>query len=243
MRNAVLRLARAIKKKNDFKIDERMPTTAVLAMLWTTGLAFARGLWRRPWLGGARGMLFIGKQVTIRNPRLVTVGRSFVAEDFTEIQGLCSQGVRIGNNVTMARYSMIRPSGYYGGEIGVGFEIGDGSNIGAYSYMGAAGGITIGRNVMMGPRVSILAEQHNFERTDAPMKSQGTTRKGIVIGDDVWLGASCCILDGVTIGEGAIVATAAVVTKDVPPYAIVGGVPAKVIRMRGEGQPESPEGG
>ena len=236
MRNLVLKLARAIKKNPDFKIDDRMPTTAILAMLWTTGLAFLRGLWRRPWLGGAQGMLFIGKHVTIRNPRLVNVGRSFVAEDYTEIQGLSAEGVRIGNHVTMARYAMIRPSGYYGGEIGVGFQIGDGSNIGAFAYMGAAGGIRIGRNVMMGPRVSILAEQHNFDRTDVPMKSQGTVRKGIIIGDDVWLGANCCILDGVTVGEGAIIATGAVVTKDVPPFAIAGGVPARVIRMRGEGE-------
>lgn len=151
MRNLVLKFARAIKKNPDFRIDDRMPTTAILAMLWTTGLAFLRGLWRRPWLGGARGMLFIGKHVTIRNPRLVSVGRSFVAEDYSEIQGLSAEGVRIGNNVTMARYAMIRPSGYYGGEIGVGFQIGDGSNIGAFAYMGAAGGIRIGRNVMMGP--------------------------------------------------------------------------------------------
>lgn len=235
IRRLVLKLVRAAKRNPDYRVDERAPTSALLAMLWTVSLALLRGTWRRLWLGEVRGLLFIGKHVTIRNPRLVRVGRSFVAEDYTEIQGLSQKGVRIGDNVTMARFAQIRPSGYYGGEIGVGFEIGDNSNIGAYGYMGAAGGIRIGKNVMMGPRVSLLAEQHVIDRVDIPMRDQGTTRQGIVIEDDVWLGANCCVLDGVTVGRGAVVAAGAVVTKDVPPFAIVGGVPARIIRMRTEG--------
>jgi len=239
LRPVVLKLVRAVKRNPNYRIDERMPSSALMAMLWGLGLALLRGCWRRLWLGQARGLLFIGKHVTIRNPRMVRVGRSFVAEDYTEIQGLSQNGVRIGDNVTMARFAQIRPSGYYGGEIGVGFEIGDNSNIGAYCYVGAAGGIRIGNNVMMGPRVSLLAEQHVIERVDIPMREQGTTRKGIVIEDDVWLGANCCVLDGVTVGRGAVVAAGAVVTKDVPPFAIVGGVPARIIRMRTEGQEPS----
>lgn len=233
MRGIVLRLVRIVKRNPDYKIDERMSTLALVAMMWTVAISAVRGLWRRPWLKRAHGLVFLGKHVTIRNPRQLEVGRSFVAEDYTEIQALSQQGVRIGNNVTMARFAMIRPSGYYGGELGVGFQIGDNSNIGAFAYVGAAGGIRIGKNVMMGPRVSLLAEQHNIESPDVPMKQQGTTRKGIVIEDNVWLGANCCVLDGVTIGEGAVVAAGAIVTKDVPARAIVGGVPARVIRMRG----------
>ena len=234
MRKLVVRLARALKKNPDFKIDDRMPLSAISAMLWSVMLSAIRGFCKRMWIGHVEGLLFVGKNVTIRNPRQLRVGRSFVAEDYCEIQALSQNGVKIGNSVTMARFSMIRPSGYYGGELGVGFEIGDNSNIGAYAYIGAAGGIRIGCNVMMGPRVSLLAEQHNIDVVDVPMKLQGTTRKGIIVEDDVWLGANACVLDGVTIGRGAVVASGAIVTKDVPPFAIVGGVPAKVIRFRGE---------
>ena len=233
MRSLLLKLVRKLKKNPNYKLDYRMPTSAVLSMLWMLFIAFQRGLLRRPFIGKVHGMLFLGRSVTIRNPGMLREGRNFIAEDFTEIQALSQNGVDIGSNVTMARFAQIRPSGYYGGELGVGFQIGDNSNIGAFAYVGAAGGIRIGNNVMMGPRVSLLAEQHNIERTDIPMKDQGTTRKGIVIEDDVWLGANCCILDGVTVGRGAVIAAGAIVTKDVPANAIVGGVPAKVIRMRG----------
>ena len=85
---------------------------------------------------------------------------------------------------------------------------------------------------MMGPRVNLLAENHNFERTDIPIKAQGVRRSFIAIGDDCWLGANCTILAGVTIGQGSIVAAGAVVTSDVPPFSIVGGVPARLIKSR-----------
>ncbi len=232
MRGSIIKIVRLVKRNPNYNIDDAMPTSALVAMLWAVAMSLLRGMLRRPFIGQKRGLLFLGKQVTIRNPGMLHVGRSFVAEDYTEIQALSSDGVEIGDNVTMARFAMIRPSGYYGGELGVGFKIGDNSNIGAYSYMGAAGGIRIGSSVMMGPRVSILAEQHNFNAIDIPMKEQGTSRKGIVIEDDVWLGGNCVILDGVTVGRGAVVAAGAVVNKDVPQFAVVGGVPAKVLKLR-----------
>jgi len=78
------------------------------------------------------------------------------------------------------------------------------------------------------------AENHNIGRTDVPIDAQGVTRQGIVIEDDCWLGGGATILAGVRVGRGAVVAAGAIVTRDVPPYAIVAGVPARVVRMRGE---------
>jgi len=94
--------------------------------------------------------------------------------------------------------------------------------------------IAIGDNCLFGPSVIIETHNHGFSRTDIPMNQQQLTEKDIIIGNDVWVGARVVILQGVTIGDGAIVAAGAVVTKDVAPYSIVGGVPAKLIRMRKE---------
>ncbi len=120
--------------------------------------------------------------------------------------------------------------GAYFGD-GAQIEIGDGSAIGVNCEV--VGPVRIGHHVMMGPDVIILTQNHHFERLDIPMCEQGyRPPEAVVIGDDVWIGTRAIILPGVTIGRGAIIGAGAVVTKDVPDYAIVGGVPAKVIRYR-----------
>lgn len=85
---------------------------------------------------------------------------------------------------------------------------------------------------MMGPEVTILTHTHRIDRTDIPMGQQGSMVCEVVIGDDVWIGMRSIILPGVRIGSGAVIGAGAVVTKDVPNYAVVGGVPARVIRYR-----------
>lgn len=116
----------------------------------------------------------------------------------------------------------------------MGLIVGDNSNIGPFSYIGCSGLITIGSNVMISPRVSIYAENHNFERTDIPMKDQGVTRKDVIIEDDCWIAANSVVLAGVTIGKGTIIAAGSVVTTDIPSYSIAAGVPARVIKKRNE---------
>lgn len=91
----------------------------------------------------------------------------------------------------------------------------------------------IGENVLMGPDVIIFTMNHAADRTDVPIGAQGMTEKRkVTIGNDVWIGQRAIIMPGVTIGDGCIVAANAVVTKNVPPYCIVGGVPAKVLKRR-----------
>ncbi len=226
------KLVTKIKRDPDYKLDQSMRFGDLAAMMMKLGFGFARGLINRPFFGGVKGLYFIGRRVKLRNRKHIFLGRNFIAEDDCEIQGLSKEGIHFGNDVTIGSYAMIRPSGYYGRESGVGLRMGDGSNIGAYSYIGASGGITIGREVMMGPRVSLYAENHNFDDTGVAMRRQGSTLQGIVIEDDCWLAGNCIILDGVTVGKSSIVAAGAVVTKDVPPYSIAGGNPARIIRSR-----------
>jgi maltose O-acetyltransferase len=93
--------------------------------------------------------------------------------------------------------------------------------------------LKVGKDVMMGPYVVIIGDNHRFDNLDLPMRLQGTQEYPPVrIGDDVWIGARAIILPGLTIGNGAIIGAGSVVTKDVPPYAICAGNPAKIIRYR-----------
>jgi len=178
------------------------------------------------------GLTLIGKNARIRNNRYITSQGNLIIEDFAEVQGMSSEGINFGKNVSIGQFALIRPSDYYGRNIGKGLTIGDNSNIGPYNYIGCSGKITIGENVMFGPRVSLYAENHNFDRLDISMKEQGVTTGEIIIGDDCWIASNSVIVNNVHIGKGCIIASGSVVTKDIPPYSVAAGVPAKVIKSR-----------
>ena len=109
-------------------------------------------------------------------------------------------------------------------------KIGDNSGIGMRSHVEA---VEIGKNVMIGPELIVFSGNKRFDRTDIPMIEQTSDEVSpVVIEDDVWIGARVIILPGRTIGQGAIVGAGSVVTKDVDPYSIVGGNPARVIGHR-----------
>lgn len=111
-------------------------------------------------------------------------------------------------------------------------------SIGNYSYInphciiGGQGGVTIGNFVMISYNCNIVSANHGYSNWQKPMRLQGIVTKPVVIHDDVWIGANAVILPGVTIGRGAIIGANAVVTKNVDEYAIVGGVPAKLLKYR-----------
>ncbi len=94
-----------------------------------------------------------------------------------------------------------------------------------------SGKIIIGNNVAIGPNVVIRASNHCYAKKGIPYYLQGHSGGEINICDDVWIGANCVIVPGVTIHKGAVIGACAVVTKDIPEYALAGGVPAKVIKL------------
>ncbi|WP_083638650.1 acyltransferase [Rhizobium oryziradicis] len=119
-------------------------------------------------------------------------------------------------------------------------EMGDDVSINAYACL--SGKVRLGHGVRIASHVSIVGFNHGFEDLQTPIYRQPLTTLGIHIDDDVWIGANAVVLDGVTIGKGAIIAAGAVVAKDVPAYAIAAGVPARVVRMRQQASPlQSPE--
>jgi acetyltransferase-like isoleucine patch superfamily enzyme len=112
-------------------------------------------------------------------------------------------------------------------------EIGNYSQINPFTVIYGHGGVYIGDNVMIGPHCMIASGNHDFKQTEKPMRFAGTLSDGpIRIGNNVWVGANCTITDGVNIGHDSVIAAGSVVTKNVDPYDIVGGVPARPIGNR-----------
>lgn len=111
-------------------------------------------------------------------------------------------------------------------------EIGNHCSINPYSVLYGTGKIKIGNNVRIAAHTVIVSSMHRYERVDIPIMQQGIEARGITIEDDVWIGAGVRILDGIVIGKGAIVGAGAVVTKNVPSFSIVAGVPARHIKNR-----------
>lgn len=114
---------------------------------------------------------------------------------------------------------------------GYNISIGNKSGIGEKCMLQDIGKIDIGENVLMAPEVMIFTANHNIDK-GMNICEQGMTIKNVKIEDDVWLGARAIILPGVTIGTGSVIAAGSVVTKDVDPFTIVGGNPAKFIKNR-----------
>jgi acetyltransferase-like isoleucine patch superfamily enzyme len=198
-------------------------------------VGLCRGVVRALFFRSHGGFVLLKRGVILKNTQYLSVGRQFIAEERCEINGLSKRGLVFGDRVTVGAFALIRPSNQYGGHVGEGLMVGDNSNIGPFSYIGCSGFITIGKNVMMGPRVGLYAENHAFDRTDVPMNQQGVRHEEIHIEDDCWLGANCIVLAGVRIGKGTVVSAGSVVTHDIPPYSIIGGIPAKVTKSREQG--------
>jgi len=139
----------------------------------------------------------------------------------------CSFGGRvfIAESVTLSDGVIIAP---YGGSI----ELGANVYIGPYCVLYGHGGLTIGRDTMIGAHTVIIPANHGFARVDIPITAQPLTREGITIGEDVWIGSGCRVLDGVRIGRGAVIGAGSVVTRDIPAYGVAYGVPARPVRNR-----------
>lgn len=147
--------------------------------------------------------------------RFGKIGQRLRAWSASKFIAHCGQNVNIENGATITSLT----------------AIGNNSGIGINARL--HGEVTIGDNVMMGPDCIIYTSNHAFDRTDIPMNQQGfSSAKKVIIGNDVWIGGRVIILPGVKIGNGAIIGAGAVVTKDVPPYSIVGGNPAKILKYR-----------
>ncbi len=160
-----------------------------------------------------------------------------------------SMGGKIGKNVKF--YEDIRIVGNSPGAIVIGDDvrilrgvtmsttsegrvrIGNGVHIGEGSLVFSGVGINIMDNVIIGPRNIIVDLDHRFQNLALPINQQGMVGKEINIEEDVWIASQCVIIKGVTIGKGSVIGAGSIVNKNIPPYSIAAGVPARVVKKRG----------
>lgn len=182
-------------------------------------------LWFKRRLGGLGADAFVAWDARLRNPRALHLGAR------AAIMPGATVDATLGGVVDVAEEARVHTNAYLaprGGHIRLGAR----SMIGPMSVVYGDGGVTIGADVLIAHHCTLVANHHVFVDPSVPIQDQGLEAKGITIEDDVWLGAGVVVTDGVRIGRGAVVGAGAVVTRDVPPYAIAVGVPARVVGSR-----------
>lgn len=174
-----------------------------------------------------------GNAAIENNVRLRFANRVSLASGVYIDQGVylhaCPQGISIGENTILMHHSVLHVYNFRDLPH-AGITIGRDCLIGEFSVLRGQGGITIGDRVYTSPFSQLIAVNHRFDDPATPFTLQGITAEGIVVEDDVWIGSAVVITDGVRVGKGAVIAAGAVVTRDVPPHTVVGGVPARVLR-------------
>jgi acetyltransferase-like isoleucine patch superfamily enzyme len=138
-------------------------------------------------------------------------------------------GIQIGENTIVMHGAILHVYNFRGMPHSH-IKIGKDSLVGEYTVIRGQGGVDIGDRVYTSPYTQIIAVNHVFQDPSRPFVDQGITAEGITIEDDVWLGAGAIVTDGVRVGRGAVVAAGAVVTNDVAPHTVVGGVPARLLK-------------
>ena len=170
--------------------------------------------------------LFRRRFLTRYGRRLRSDGLAFIAPDVV-------MQIAPGGRIELGRWSWIGHGcklRCHEGLISIGAKtvMGQECTISAYQH------VSIGRECVIADRVMLIDFDHGMVEVDRPIRLQGIYKRDVRVGNNVWIGYGACILRGVTVGDNAVIGTNSVVTRDVPANAVVGGVPARVIRMRDE---------
>ncbi|WP_304610917.1 DapH/DapD/GlmU-related protein [Mucilaginibacter sp. UR6-11] len=225
------KLIRILKNNPDYKWETAYTGRDIFSVTRVRFFQMSRGFFLKPFLKKSTGLMFIGTQVKVRHAYLISAGRNLILGDNVDINALSTNGILLGDDVSIARDSILFCTGVIA-QKGTGITIGDRTGIGARAFLAGQGGITIGNDVITGPNIQIFSENHNFSDLSQTIKEQGVSKQATTIGNNCWLGGGITVLAGVTIGDGCVIAAGSVVTKSVPPNSIVAGVPAKVIKSR-----------
>lgn len=215
--------------RSDYHLDDNIKNFDLLLILCIKGMQVFRGFYYKLFFKQVNGLFFVGKNVEIYFCSKITCGKSVTIDNNVKINALSKKGIYIGNNVSILNNTIIDCSGVFN-NIGEGLTIGDNVGIAQNCFIQVRAHVSIGNDVIFGPNVSIFSENHLYQNTNIPIRKQGVTRQGVVIEDGVWIGTRAVVLDGVSIGKNSVIAAGSVVNKNVPPYTVYGGVPAKLIK-------------
>ncbi|MES2111527.1 MAG: acyltransferase [Bacteroidota bacterium] len=226
-------IIRKLKNDPNYKWESPHSTRDLISISWVRLVQVSRGLFLKPFLKKSKGLLFVGTHVKVRHGYKIRAGRNLILEDNVSLNALSENGIILGDQVSIARDSILFCTGIIAHR-GKGITIGDRTGVSARAYFAGQGGITIGSDVIMGPNVQIFSENHAYADTSLTIKEQGVVKQPVSIGDNCWIGAGSTILAGVILGDGCVVAAGSVVTKSFPGNSVIGGIPARLIKTRGE---------
>ena len=207
----------------NYKIDPAIPNSLLLRILYSRVIMLLRGY------VFTRKKVFLGKSGTLLNKSNIHFGKNVTIEKHTTIDGFASQKIILADGVKIGAFSLITCTSHLS-SYGKGLQMGNNSAIGDFAHFGASGGIAIGNDVIMGSYVSFHSQNHNFKDSTKLIREQGVTSKGIIIGNNIWVGAKATFLDGCVVGNNCVVASGAVVKDVFPDNVVIGGVPAKIIK-------------
>ncbi len=214
-----------------YNIDSRISLLNILIILVEKFFEIIRGLYLRIFFKKSSGVIFVGRHTRLKHCNLISTGRTLFIGDNVLINALSKNGIKFGNNVSIHRNTIIDCTGGIR-SLGEGLIVGNNVGFSPNCFIQVRGSVEIGNNVIFGPGMSIFSETHNNINPDIFINEQGETREGVTIEDGVWVGAGATILDGVTVGHDSIIAAKSLVNNNIPPYSIVAGIPAKLIKLR-----------
>ena len=220
-------------KGNNFELDKNISVSYLLSIIFDMIINLIRGNIKTLFIKKNGFSIFIGRRTKIKMKNKLTLGKGVNIGSNVIIDALSKDGVNIGNNVKIGDYTRILCTGTIR-TIGKGFSIGNNCGIGENCFFGAAGGISIGNDVIMGQNIRFHSENHKYNDTSKLIREQGVTHRGIKVGNDCWIGAGAVFLDGSELGNGCIVAANTIVNKKFEDNSVIAGTPGKVIKKRGK---------
>ena len=221
------RLVRKIKGEG-YVIDKRIPVTCFMRLLFSRSLSLIWGCIRLR----THKVVFVHPTSVLKCPSKINHGKGLSVGRNCYIDALSELGLECGNNVSVGDNTYIELTGSLR-YLGKGMRIGNNVGLGTHGRYGSGMGfVEIGDDTIFGNYVSIHPENHNFSDMNTSIRLQGVNGVGVKIGRDCWIGAKVTILDGTILGDGCVVAAGAVVRGEFPNNSVIGGVPAKILKMR-----------